>query len=287
MKQDIQLDKGETTTRHRKISKNLPVELLLIIFEFLYKDQDIQLDKGETRYLMSPSLFPYAPASVCSLWRDTMSLVPKFWRRVVILIDTPATRLSAIVSQLTWSRDCDSEVIVTQRNLYDRDAVKGPHERSNMISIMKILGSHMHRIRELRFYVAFSSSLPSFPADFHGAAIILERLYLQCIGDDGGPDFRTWVAPTEHEEFKCPRIRMLVLNYGNYREVCRRDVQWTSKTTIFRYMMPSRFSPRPGESFTRYVLLHPLAEMVDPEVLYITDYVSRPPPYRLQFDHYM
>jgi hypothetical protein len=172
------------------------LELLLIIFKFAYEDVSENIfrtiefddepdepddeppmavpehfDRWSERDLTSPSLFPYALASVCSVWREAMSLVPKFWRRVVILTDPPATPLSAIVSQLAWSRDRELEVIVTRRDLHN--AVKDPRERSNMISIMNILCSHIHRIRELHFDVVFSSSLPFFPTDFRGSAPIL------------------------------------------------------------------------------------------------------------------
>jgi hypothetical protein len=157
-----------------KISKTLPLELLLIIFGFAYEDVTgnifhiIEVDDGRPMAvpkhldrwsehdLTSPSLFPYALASVRSVWRDAMSLVPKFWKRVVILTDPPATPISAIVSQLVWSRDRDLEVIVTRRDLHD--TVKAPHERSHMVSIMTILCSHIRRIRKLRFDAMFSSS---------------------------------------------------------------------------------------------------------------------------------
>ncbi|EGO04113.1 hypothetical protein SERLA73DRAFT_175881, partial [Serpula lacrymans var. lacrymans S7.3] len=35
--------------------------------------------------LMTPTLFPYAIAAVCTRWREIMSTVPEFWTRVVII----------------------------------------------------------------------------------------------------------------------------------------------------------------------------------------------------------
>jgi len=199
----------------------------LFIFELVYEDvtentlrdlvfdSDDEPDEPPTRMAMasfehsdswnepdlnSPSLFPYSLASVCSAWRDATSLVPKFWKRVVILTDPPATLLLAIESQLAWSPDRDLEVTVTRRNLDDH--VKDPHERSHMISIMKILCSQIHRIREIRFDAVFSSSLPSFITDFHGNATIFKRLHLQCREDDGGPDCDEAAALTERGEFE-------------------------------------------------------------------------------------
>jgi hypothetical protein len=44
------------------------------------------------------SLFPYAVAAVCSLWRDIMSSVPQFWTRIIIFLDSPTIPQSVIAS---------------------------------------------------------------------------------------------------------------------------------------------------------------------------------------------
>ena len=142
------------------------------------------LDDRTEGDLTSPFLFPYAPASVCSLWPGIMSRIPKFWRLVVILVDVPGTPLSVVEEQLAWSRDRRLEVIVTRRALYE--PIDGQQEWSNVIALMKILHSHIHCIKRLRFDVMFSSSLPSFPPDFHGIASTLKDLELQRKEDDGG-----------------------------------------------------------------------------------------------------
>jgi hypothetical protein len=123
------------------------VELLLIIFGLVYNDILLRFPWARRRLLeedfMSASLFPYAIASVCALWRDAMSLEPKFWQRVIIFIDDPAISLSTLAAQFSWSRDHQLDVVIT-RKLYDH--VDCQHERSQIAMIMKIVVSNIHRI---------------------------------------------------------------------------------------------------------------------------------------------
>jgi hypothetical protein len=71
--------------------EHLPVELLAIIFGLVYDQEILEPSDSlcpewqDAADIVSPSLFPYAIASVCSFWRDVASLVPNFWTRVVIL----------------------------------------------------------------------------------------------------------------------------------------------------------------------------------------------------------
>jgi hypothetical protein len=87
-----------------------------------------------------------------------MSLVPKYWSRIVFLVDPPATPLSALLSQLSWSRDVElSHVIITRRAFHD--SVDRDYEKAQIVSIMSVIGPHLHRIRQLDFDLTFSSSL--------------------------------------------------------------------------------------------------------------------------------
>src|SRR6202043_3164808 len=105
------------------------------------------------------SLFPYAIAAVCSLWRDTMSMIPECWTRLVIFVDSrPAIPPSAILSHLSWSRDLPLNVTITRR--YFNHPVDSRHERTQIMSMKTLIDPHMHRIQTLRFDVMFSSSLP-------------------------------------------------------------------------------------------------------------------------------
>jgi len=134
--------------RQAKVN-DLPTELLLIIFKLVYNSVYQRhwvsaYDKWLEQDAMSPSLLPYALASVCSLWRYVMVSIPKFWGRVVILIDPPATLLSAAVSLFSWSHDRLLDVIITRRTFHT--LVNRRHERSQMVAIMNVVGPHIHRI---------------------------------------------------------------------------------------------------------------------------------------------
>jgi hypothetical protein len=165
----------------------------LIIFNLAYDELEDSIDPDYWLYhdsverILSPSLYPYNIAAVCSLWRDIASLVPKFWRYVVIFVDI--TPLSAVASQLSWSCDLAIDVVITRKVFHG--AVDARHEREQVVAIMNILGPQIHRLRELHFDVMFSSSLPSFPHDFHGAAPILLYLALQCREEMAVPSITT------------------------------------------------------------------------------------------------
>jgi hypothetical protein len=206
-----------------------------------------------------------------------MSLIPKFWSRVVFLIDPPATPLSALLSALSWSPDVQLDVIITRRAFHD--SVDRDHEKAQILSIMNIIGSHIHRIRTLRFEVMFSSSLPSFPTDFHGTATILNRLELQCKADEGGSDNSISAALSipAHEEFECPILSLLVIDGRNYYEACRRNAGWIDKISTVLDLTISHFKPRPGESFSIYELLLPLTAVRFTETVRITDVVFHSP----------
>jgi hypothetical protein len=185
---------GSFTARGKTTVHDIPAEVLCLcdFFSFLYamvyqhhrlSGDCPEEDRWLEGDLMSTSLFPYAPASVSSFWRDVMSSMPKCWGRMVIFVDPPATPLSIIASQLLWSRDGQLDVFITRRALCDVD---GRHERSQVVAIMNIISPHIYRIRNLSINVMFSSSLPSILTDFHGIAAMMLNLELQCKEDDGG-----------------------------------------------------------------------------------------------------
>ena len=259
------------------------MELLLVIFELVY-DNVYRRHKAVNRHeqdrdewleqdTMSPSLFPYALASVCSLWRHVMLSVPKFWGRVVILIDPPAP-LSGVVSQFWSSRDRQLDVIVTRSAFHD--AVDRRHERSQIAAIMDIIGSHIHRIRELHINVMFSSSLP-FPTDFYGTATKLRVLELQSKEDDGGSDCES-ISLTEHVKFLCPKLKSFVIDGRMFYEACWGDAQWSRKIATVKSLTISHFQPRPGESFSTDQLMRPLTALRSLDTLRIVDTVLCPSP---------
>ncbi|EGO30040.1 hypothetical protein SERLADRAFT_379729 [Serpula lacrymans var. lacrymans S7.9] len=80
------------------------------VYETQWKDTRID-------ELMTPTLFPYAIAAVCTRWREIMSTVPEFWTRVVI-IAVPHVGSETFQSPthahsyFEWSRDLILDVTI-------------------------------------------------------------------------------------------------------------------------------------------------------------------------------
>ena len=150
-----------------------------------------------------------------------MSLVPKFWTQVVFLIDPPATPLSAVMSQLSWSQDAQLSVLETRRAFHD--SVDRDYEKAQIISIMNLLGPHIHCVGDLRLTSCLAPPC-RFPVRFPW---FCNHPRLPRGKDDGGPDNSTLVAlsRTEHKEFECLRLEPLIINGRNYHEACRMDGQ--------------------------------------------------------------
>lgn len=244
---------------------DLPTELLEIIFKFVYMKSRVPTDEECYRHLpgyspdgpyetmwdthqnlLSPSLFPYALASVCTTWRDVLSTIPVFWTRVVILIDTNPTVLPAIQSYFKWTHNLPLDVAVMRRS-----GAFDPDENARVLAVIDLLGPHVHRCRSLQFDVIYSSSLPSLRRDFHGVAPELDKLVLKCRVDDGGS------IPSdtaEHGMFACPVLQTLVLDGRNFLE-CMIDARpFTSATSIEILHL----SPSQNESFPLYQMLRTL-----------------------------
>lgn len=160
---------------------DLPQELLLIIFKFVYvfsrglheeevirsmiqamraepmdtpsnTDQPSKIsdyndnDPLETIWcpwddLRSPSLFPYALASVSNAWYALMLSVPQFWTRIVFLVDSNDFSLSSLHSHLAVSQDLLIDVTITRR---DSDAFQGAQmEKLRLREIIDIVSPHI------------------------------------------------------------------------------------------------------------------------------------------------
>jgi hypothetical protein len=164
-------------------------------------------------------------------------------------------------------------VVITRRT-FD-GPVDGPHERALIASIMKLLCPHIHRFQQLHFDVMLSSSLPSFPNDFHGTATILTTLRLECREDDGVPihsnNNRESVDPTQHESFQCPDLSMLIIDGRNCYNAYKRGVRWTGELVGLYDLTIAHFRPQPGESLSAYDILYPLTTMKQLEAVCIAD----------------
>ena len=201
-----------------------------------------------------------------------MYMTPEFWTRIVILIDSSSFSLSAITSQLAWSRDLILELAVTSR-AGTLATANGEHERARVMSVMRVIGPHIRRCRAIAFNVRFSSSLPSFPNGFNGAAKYLRSLKLECAEDDGGADDGTMVPAAVHDKFPCPNISRLIIDGRNYYNACQRNIHWTEMLPYVRDLSISHFTPvtTRSESFTTSNFLRSLDPLLCLNSLHINN----------------
>ena len=265
--------------RHAKSIHDCPAEVLVMFFKFIYTKETLMMwDRLEWQKIdvSSPSLFPYTIATVCSFWRDIMSSVPQFWTRIVTFVDSPTIPQSVIASQLLWSRDLPLDVIVTRRNL--DHPVESRHERKQVMSLMEtVINPHIDRLQNLDFSVGFSSSLPSFPDDFHGTATKLRRLQLECREDDGGSTpsrYQCETVPSTESQY--PALLELELDGRNYCSGCRRGVPWATKVPNVHALTISHYKPRAIESFPAVTFMFCLTFMQKLNILHINDVALSP-----------
>jgi hypothetical protein len=250
-----------------------------MIFKLVYEQEKHEMDWPHSTILSSSrSSFPYAIAAVCSHWRDAMSLIPEIWTKLVIYVDSrPAIPPSAILSQLSWSRDLPLVVWIVKKNfIYPVD---NQHERAQVLSIMKtLINPHIDRIRSLYFEVMFSSSLPPFPDGFHGTATILNTLHLGC-EEDNGRSADDWESVTSTEQ-QFPALNDLHIDGRNYFNMCKTDKPLPVKnyTGVGVSLSISHYKPPPGETFLASDFLRPIAVIEEFEYLNMIDLILDPSP---------
>ncbi|RDB21872.1 hypothetical protein Hypma_011158 [Hypsizygus marmoreus] len=224
----------------------LPTELLLIVFKLVYissrvprpgpisSDPNNSEDDPEAPYetewpredLHVRTLFPYALSSVCTKWRDVMSLVPEFWTRIIIHTDAHDFSPSFLRAHLQWSRDLAIDITVLQQraNSFRNSKLL---ENSRLREIIDIVGPHVRRCRTLRFYVTYTSSLPNIASDFYGTAPNLTNLRLQAsIGDGFGTSFHT-NGPAE--QFIYPMLQYLAIDGWNFVHLFTHASEWLER----------------------------------------------------------
>ncbi|KAG1740531.1 uncharacterized protein EDB91DRAFT_1336553 [Suillus paluster] len=246
----------------------LPIELLLAIFTHLYRSSRRLTHSGETWGLDNPlsSLFPYAPAAVCSMWRSVLSLVPEFWTRVVIRVDSQRTQSRDIRRYFKWSRNLHLDVIITRhRDEFEGDDKK---EKSNVLKATRELVRHIERCRSIRFNVMYSSSLPSILHHFHQKkAPHLQTLKLKCKVDDGGSPPLKLV----HWSFDAPDLRHLYLDARNFFDVCVDRNNWLKRLSNLHSLSISRYRHISKRGIDLYKLLRAIGESPSVECLELKD----------------
>jgi hypothetical protein len=230
--------------RHANGAKkeNLPIELLLVIFKLVYEQEMLSGPPTDLSDTLSPSLFPYAIASVCRLWRDAMSMVPEFWKRIVVPVDSPSESLpSAVLSQLSWSRDILLDLIVSRTDF--ECSVNSQREMTHVMLIVKaFINPHIRRLWRLRFDVMFSSSLPPFPGSFCSVSGSLRHLELGCRENRGrDTDMRHWDASMGPEYYHA--LTTLLIDGPNYYHARRRGGYWRLLCPNIRNLTVSHYGP--------------------------------------------
>ncbi|KAG1808078.1 hypothetical protein EV424DRAFT_221289 [Suillus variegatus] len=247
----------QATPAPRNFIGALPIELLLAIFMHLYRSSRHSTQTGETWRLNDPlsSLFPYAPAAVCSMWCSVLSCVPEFWTRVVIRVDSQYTQSQDIRRYFEWSRNLHLDVIITR----NRDEFEGVDmkEKSKVFKATRELVRHIERCRSIRFNVMYSSSLPSMLHDFHQeTAPHLHTLKLKCKVDDGGSPPRKLV----HWSFDAPGLRHLYLDARNFLDVCVDRNNWLKRLHKLKSLSVSRHRQFSAKGIDLYKLLKAVEE---------------------------
>ncbi|KAG2140659.1 hypothetical protein DEU56DRAFT_900852 [Suillus clintonianus] len=172
----------------------LPTEILLRIFRLVYaENRSLQLESFHSDRVfedwtheepLSPSLFPFAIAAVCSRWCDVAATVPEFWTRMTVTVDKNPTDISAIRACLRWSCLLPLDITVT-RSVIDNDT-PDEVECQRAQSIRALLRPHLNRIRRLHISVLHSNTLPFLFTNLDGPAELLQSLKLGSVIDDGG-----------------------------------------------------------------------------------------------------
>ncbi|KAL0945208.1 hypothetical protein HGRIS_000719 [Hohenbuehelia grisea] len=185
---------------------DLPLELLLIILKHVYmhsrratrceysfnmdwssahltelwianETKPYDTDWDTLRYMLtSPSLFPYAHISVCKTWRRAMTLVPAFWTRMVVFVDSEVDQCS-LVSQLEWAKGLPFHVHLVRHE--PPLEVSASLEAQRVAAAMKVLKPHLFRCLKLDINVTHQSSLPSL-LDLPAGSYSFKNLSLHC-----------------------------------------------------------------------------------------------------------
>jgi len=188
-------------------------------------------------------------------------LTPELWTRITFFLDSPYFSAAFVAAVLARSHNLILEKVTFRRKIWT--AMNDEHERARVVMARQVIASHLHRCRAIVFNVRFSSSLPSFPSDFHGNAKHLKSLTLRCLEDDGAAISsvnETSLSPVHREPFQCPNLRILAIDGRNYFNACLQNVNLSEMLPAISALSISRFTPVAirSESFTPFALAHSL-----------------------------
>ncbi|KAF8956829.1 hypothetical protein BDZ97DRAFT_2079566 [Flammula alnicola] len=236
--------------------RDLPVELLSLVFGFIYSSSRKLPRHPELSYLSSDSdeeeptprrpqpidpedmiwdrsdedcyasLFPYNVTWVCKMWRDILICVPAYWSRIIFdVADDPSPMLDAFL----WSKALRISVFVFS----SVDDAPEDEENCRTNSIISSLRPHIERCTSIVFDVQYASSLPSPTMIFTRKAIRLEELVLACSVDDLSYDLdnrrTTEMTTTTTAETNFPALHKLSLTGHAFMELQTLGRDWTSR----------------------------------------------------------
>ncbi|TFY59220.1 hypothetical protein EVJ58_g5911 [Rhodofomes roseus] len=152
-------------------------------------------------------------ASVCPLWRFSMSSRSIFWAQLVVWTGRDATPLSLIREYLEWSRERPLHIYVLRR--FDPSTVDHA-EKAHVKAIVELLLPHVKQWKVLSIKLLHSSSLPCPRFDLVGLAENLIQLNLDFIVDDVVS--RSAETPSPVGEFETPLLEELSIGGVHFRE---------------------------------------------------------------------
>ncbi|KIJ59290.1 hypothetical protein HYDPIDRAFT_190588 [Hydnomerulius pinastri MD-312] len=212
--------------------QHLSNEILLRIFRHLYfenrlprywvygttewKDEELDWEDCD---LSSPTVFPYAPALVCSRWSRVLSEHPLFWTRVVIAIDDDERHRKMVSESLSWSKDRLIEIEVVRRSYSHNKDHAG--ETAMVNQIMPCIVQHLHRCQSICFKLIYTSSFPDLRKWFRGDASSLNSLELKSdIEDQTIVDRPSLSGSKDRFRFATPKLRNLQIDGTNFHRAC-------------------------------------------------------------------
>jgi F-box-like len=224
----------------------LPTDVLLMIFRLVYNDAQSKSDFD-----------PCAFASVCTAWRDVMSLVPEFWTHIIIQIDSGLFSLGDVWCHLNWSRNLLIDVHITHKT--DLFKTRELEENTRVESITALLSPHVHRCRKIRYDVIHSSSHPLVSPDIYHTTPRLSELCLKSSAQgSGSPSAGVLRAlpSAVHTELCFPSLSKLTLDGWNFVNLCHSNPQWAQQADHYHTLSVTIAHFRPSESAGGRFSLH-------------------------------
>lgn len=234
---------------------HLPPEILSVIFTLVYLQTQhfghvsfAEIVKAEVAGMpfppssniwvpedvLSPSLFPFALAAVCTTWRDTMSSLPEFWTRLVMFANKPTSfpslpdlrSFAGLKQQVEWSNNLPLDVFITR--LPDKGLdITAEDEGYILRKAIDILKPHVGRCKTINYNVVYSSSLPSIMTDLNHPTPLLSELRLNSVIYSDKTNELTLLSHPSN--FYFPRLEYLALDGRNFMDFSTHVPDWVER----------------------------------------------------------